>query len=331
MKRIFLLLAFLVFFCGVGFSQPSYSSGGGLGGNTTTTGTELFGWMTWSGLVSDINPELWLTSSWGYGCIIETSIDHTEWTLTDQPGGSSATTSVGSYLENDYCKVKVNAIYVTSTSVEVDIYYTYKAAILNPTSPATISVKTRTGYTWGSRYITNFYNLNNDTVSLGNTAPTTVGFSGVPAHQNYGVTFSLTATWIDNEGYGDLEHTRFLIRDGVNGSNACYLLLYPSSNTVYLMNPAADSWGSPITLGTSGWLDNGWCHINGSGSSFGTSGTTDRTATISLYFRPPMLAYGTLNYYLYAADNAGTNSGWQGSYATTALHSGPKLIISKHD
>jgi hypothetical protein len=160
-----------------------------------------------------------------------------------------------------------------------------------------------------------------------NTAPTTVGVSGVPAHLNYGVPVSLTATWRDPDGYGNISYTHLLIRNGVDGTNACYLYFIPGSNQVYLRDAASSTWGSPITMG-SGSLDNGWCHVNGAGSSFGTSGSTDRTATVSVFFYPSMLAYGTLYHYLYVQDTANANSGWQGSYGSTALHSGPKLIVT---
>lgn len=160
-----------------------------------------------------------------------------------------------------------------------------------------------------------------------NSAPTTIGISGIQAHLNIGVPVSLTATLRDVDGYSQISSAYLLIRDEVNWTNACALLLYPGSNTIQLLNPAGNDWGSAITMG-SGSLDNGWCHVNGAGSSYGTSGSTDRTVTVSLYFKPPMLAYTSLNHYLYAND-ASTNSGWSSSYGTTALHSGPKIILTE--
>lgn len=163
-----------------------------------------------------------------------------------------------------------------------------------------------------------------------NVAPTTTSLSGLAANINLGVYQTISAAVADADGASTLDNWLVLLSYGVDGTNACYMLLENRNNRMYLNNDAANSWGTPQTMGAAAFLENSACKIDLSGCSFGGTGANS-TATLKLYLKPGFFTSpqtGTVRSYLYATDLNSTYSGWSAAYTTTALRTGPMLVIS---
>jgi hypothetical protein len=160
--------------------------------------------------------------------------------------------------------------------------------------------------------------------------PVNVSVTGIPSDWNYGVLKTLVARWTDDNGASTMNSVLLLIGNTANTSNAyrCQVNFQPGWNRLYLSHPNGGGWIGYITVG-SGSLDNGWCYLSGANTSFSISGNT-LTVSIAVSMYPSMLAHGPLNYYLSAQDTTGNSSGWSGSFGTTALRSGPKLIVTSN-
>ena len=173
------------------------------------------------------------------------------------------------------------------------------------------------------------------TYTPANTAPVTVSSSGLPANFNIGVEQTIVATVRDPDGYGNINYFHVLLTYGVDGTNACYFLIYPNSNSVFLLNDAGNSWGAGATFGAATTLSNGSCRLNAQTSSRSVLGT-DASATLKITFLPGVFNRGAgrtnaaTNSYLYVIDAASANSGWQGPYQTSTARSGPKLIVASN-
>ena len=74
------------------------------------------------------------------------------------------------------------------------------------------------------------------------------------------------------------------------------------------MNDAGTNWLGPMTLGTTGTLQNSQCSINVGSSSASGSGNT---LTLNLPITFGSSFAGTQTIWMIAYDNAGLSSGWQ--------------------
>jgi len=89
-------------------------------------------------------------------------------------------------------------------------------------------------------------------------------------------------------------------------TNSCMLFYNRATSTLYLLNDG-QSW-LPGTLGTAATLQNSQCAVNLAGSSVTISGNT-LTLNLAMSFKP---AYaGAKSIYMYGANAANVNSGWQ--------------------
>jgi sugar lactone lactonase YvrE len=120
-------------------------------------------------------------------------------------------------------------------------------------------------------------------------------------------------TFEDPNGYADLAVVDVLINNFLDGIGACYVAVAPSgasSGYLYLVDDAGDGGyasGSPISLPSSGALQNSQCTINGAGSSLAASGNT-LTLTLAITFSSGFS--GNKVVYTAARSNS-QNSGWQ--------------------
>ncbi len=128
-----------------------------------------------------------------------------------------------------------------------------------------------------------------------------------------GLTNTFTFTFRDPAGYADLAVVDVLISTFLDGQEACYLAVTPTSGTsgfLYLVDDAGDGGyvaGTPMSLPSSGSLHNSQCTINGAGSSIAGSGST-LTLTLVITFTPGFAG----NKVFYTAARSSTqNSGWQ--------------------
>ena len=202
---------------------------------------------------------------------------------------------------------------VTLTSASVNLY------------PDRAALGTKCTYTVSNPYVVVTYTPKN-------AAPVTVSSSGLPADFNISTEQTIVATVRDADGYANISAFHVLLNYGVDGAYACYLLVYPNSNSVYLNDDGGGTWGGGATFGAASTLANSSCRVNAATSSRSVSGT-DATATFKITFLPgvfsrPSRPISAVNSYLYVTDNAGATAGWNGPYQTSTARSGPKLIVT---
>jgi hypothetical protein len=114
----------------------------------------------------------------------------------------------------------------------------------------------------------------------------------------------------DGAGATDLATTWvwFNATFAASSANSCMLYYSRGANTVYLLNNAGTAW-VPATVGSSGSLQNSQCALTlGSSTTVTVSGNT-LTLNLAMTFAPGFS--GSKNVYMYAANTAGTSSGWQ--------------------
>jgi hypothetical protein len=137
--------------------------------------------------------------------------------------------------------------------------------------------------------------------------------AGVGPGAGSGWAQTFTFTFEDSNGYADFSVVDVLINSALDGIGACYVAFAPSSATsgyLYLVDDAGDGGyvgGSPLSLPSSGTLQNSQCTISGTGSSVSASGNT-LTLTLAITFASDF----TGNRIFYTAARSNTqNSGWQ--------------------
>jgi hypothetical protein len=127
-----------------------------------------------------------------------------------------------------------------------------------------------------------------------------------------GASQTFTFSFADAGGYQNLTVLDFLIRDVLDGRQACYVAFVPSganAGSVYLVKDAGDAGGpySGMVLPGSGAVNNGQCTITGTGSVVSGSGNT-LSVTLPITFTPGFA--GNKVIYM-AAQDAAANSGWR--------------------
>lgn len=126
-------------------------------------------------------------------------------------------------------------------------------------------------------------------------------------NQIFGFTFSDTA------GTSDLSVLDVLVNNYLDGVQACYFAFVPSgasSGYLYLVDDAGDGGyvsGSPMSLPSSGVLQNSQCSINVGTSSVSSSGNT-LTLNVAVNFAS---GFGGNKIFYTAVRSATQNSGWQ--------------------
>jgi hypothetical protein len=137
-----------------------------------------------------------------------------------------------------------------------------------------------------------------------NRAPTTV--SVVP-NTGSGVNATFTLTYSDLDGFADLNPVYALINGALDSSNACYVLYYPGSNSLYLVNDNSTALLGPVNPGTAGTVQNSQCSVNSASSSASGSGS-NLVFTLALSFKPAFT--GSKSVFMNALDVAGATSGF---------------------
>jgi len=126
-----------------------------------------------------------------------------------------------------------------------------------------------------------------------------------------GNTQTFTATFTDTGGWENFSVVDVLIRDVLDGRQACYVAFIPSgpnSGSVLLVDDGGDAGGpySGMTLPGTGSVSNSQCSITGAGSLVSATGNS-LTLTLPITFTPAFA--GNKVAYLSAQDT-GANSGW---------------------
>jgi glucose/arabinose dehydrogenase len=143
------------------------------------------------------------------------------------------------------------------------------------------------------------------------TADSILPASGSGASQTFALRFS------DTTGAVNLM-TIYALFSG-SGGGVCLVFYDRSSNTLGLLNDAGNQYVTG-TVGAAGTLANSRCTIALASSSAVVSGTM-LTLNLATTFGAPFT--GAMNIYLYAANMAGVNSGWQPRGTWTATGSAP--------
>jgi hypothetical protein len=138
-------------------------------------------------------------------------------------------------------------------------------------------------------------------------------------------TFSFV--YSDPNGFAFVNEVRALFSPTGAGSNSCYLYYVRSTNRLYLLNDAGNSFLGPFTLGVAGTLQNSQCSVNAGNSSASGSGnnlTLNLNLTFTTAFAGPQVIF------MKADDNVGLTSGWQsmGNWTVPPAHNQPPSVVS---
>ena len=152
-----------------------------------------------------------------------------------------------------------------------------------------------------------------------NQAPTLVSVTPNPAT---GLSNTFALTYSDPNGASDLNVVEVVVAPAISGSNACFVLYYPGTNLLVLLNNAGTGYAT-LTPG-SGTAANSQCTITGSGTSVVKSGNS---LTLNLAVTASSTYTGKQNIFMYAADNSAANSGYvnKGTW-TPAANQTPAVV-----
>jgi uncharacterized repeat protein (TIGR01451 family) len=160
-----------------------------------------------------------------------------------------------------------------------------------------------------------------------NVVPPSVAPSWVSISPNTGTgqTQAFTATFSDSNGGSDINEMDLLINNYYTFSQGCWVYYRHDQNYFYLYNDSGTGLLGPISPG-SGSISNSQCTLNGSGSSYGVSGTT-AWITANLTFSPNNFS-GLKYMYMYAVTAENLNSGWSNWMGTWTVPSPISVSMS---
>jgi glucose/arabinose dehydrogenase len=148
------------------------------------------------------------------------------------------------------------------------------------------------------------------------TADSVIPASGSGASQTFALQFS------DATGAVNLS-TTYVLFSG-SGGGSCLVFYNRPSNALGVLNDAGTQYQSG-TAGAAGTLANSRCAVTLASTSAVVIGTT-LTLNLATTFAAPFA--GAMNIYLYAANAAGLNSGWQNRGAWTATSTAPAPAVT---
>ncbi len=122
-----------------------------------------------------------------------------------------------------------------------------------------------------------------------------------------GTSQTFSFVYSDSAGVSAFNSLLALINGSLSGPGSCDVTVDPVHSYLWLLNDGASAWLGPITLGTTGTVQNSQCTVNGSGSSMVTTATTvtvNMAVTFQSAFAGAKIVYGN------AVDNSGHSAGW---------------------
>jgi hypothetical protein len=118
---------------------------------------------------------------------------------------------------------------------------------------------------------------------------------------------TLTATFSDPKGVGNISQAGVLINSIADGSKSCYVIYLPPGNALSLVKDSGEG-SQLLDLAKGGSVQNSQCTLQAAGSSL--SGTGDKLVLkLDLTFKDPYK--GDKNVYLYAENKDGQKTGLQ--------------------
>ncbi len=161
------------------------------------------------------------------------------------------------------------------------------------------------------------------TVATAAPPPTTVS---VTPGSGSGTSQTFTFVYSDPSGYASITAAQAIINNALVTTAACYVSYRPGSNLIYLATDAGNAWLSPVTIGTTGSLQNSQCTVDASKSSASGSGNT-LTVNLAITFQSTFT--GARNVYMEVYDNSG-DSGWlqRGTWTVPSGSAGAPAAVS---
>jgi hypothetical protein len=150
--------------------------------------------------------------------------------------------------------------------------------------------------------------------------------SVIPSGQ-FGNSAQLAFTFSDPNGGTDIVSAQIDVSAQLSATGACYLYYSRAANTIYLANDAG-AWQGPLTIGSSGMLQNSQCSVFAQSSSVSISGNT-LILSLDLGFQTP--AFDGQKSVFMEVRNATQDSGWinKGSFLVQAsVGPAPSLSFS---
>ena len=135
-----------------------------------------------------------------------------------------------------------------------------------------------------------------------NEPPAVVSVTPNPAT---GLSNTFALVYSDPNGASDLDVVEVDFGSAVNGSNSCFVLYYPATNSLELLTNTGTV-SSKITPG-SGTLSNSQCTISGSGTTVVRSGDS---LTLNLAVTASSTYTSGQNVYMFAEDDSSAQTGW---------------------
>ena len=209
--------------------------------------------------------------------------------------------------------VTVNGSAATGGTVSGNNTAAWSRSLTLSAGTNTISVVARDG-AGNARTSTITLTLSAPAASPGVSAVSATPSSGSGATQTFSLQYSdssgatrLSTAWVwFNATFGSVS------------SDSCMLYYQPSTATLYLLTDAANFW-MPATAGSNVTLQNSQCAVDVRSSGGTVSGTT-LTLNLAMTFRSTYA--GAKHVYMYAANVANVNSGWQDRGDWTATSTG---------
>jgi hypothetical protein len=113
---------------------------------------------------------------------------------------------------------------------------------------------------------------------------------------------SFTTTYIDPDGWANIQLGYLLINSSSSGLSCFYGYYNQNTNKLYLRNDANTAWLGGFAPGTANTIENSYAKLNCATTTASGSGAT-LTVTWSITFKSPFT--GAKNTYLYVKDDAG--------------------------
>ncbi len=230
----------------------------------------------------------------------------TAWTGPITPGGAAT-------LENSQCKLVAasSAASGSGITLNVDVTIQFKAAFAGAKNVYLYAIDATSQISdWQQRGTWLVSGFPPEAVSV---TPS----SGSGNSQTFRFLFQ------DPDGFSDLQWVYALFHTSISGAGACYLRYTRADNTLWLRNDAGNAWLGPVTLGTSGTVENSQCALAAASSAASGAGTT-LTLDSAVSFKGAFA--GTKNVYLYAIDTLNLVSNWQQRGTWTIPGTAPEAV-----
>ncbi len=161
----------------------------------------------------------------------------------------------------------------------------------------------------------------NSTPSVGAITPS----SGSSAPD---VPVTFTTTYIDADGWKNLQLGYLLINTSVSGINGCYVYYNQNTNKLYLRNDSNTLWLGGYAPGSSSIIENSYARLDCSKTAVSGSGAA-LTVRWNVIFKNAFCGAAPKNTYLYVTDDSGISQGWLKKGTWQISNTAPTITITE--